>query len=150
MIDEEEKQKYCEASKCKDCVGWHKYCNAECCKTIFLNIDPRELDKGCNYFDVHVGKLGLDEIRYYRYHDVAYLRGLLRFKKERIHVIGRKVVYLWACNRLNGNLCIDHPDKKPELCKLLTAETAKVAHKEFRLTPNCLFKYKSKEVKKND
>jgi hypothetical protein len=150
MISEEEKQKYCEATKCSNCTQWLHHCDAECCRSIFLNIDPKELENGSKYYDCRVGVLGLDEIRYYKYHDVAYVRGLLRFKKERIHVIGRKVVYLWTCSKLKDNLCLDHPDKKPELCKLLTAETAMAGNDAFRLTSNCLFKYKSKEVKQDD
>lgn len=150
MISEEEKQKYCEATKCSECTQWLHHCNAECCSSIFLNIDPKVLDGCSTYFNCRVDKLSVDEVKYYRHHDVTYTRGVLRFKKDRIHVIGRKVVYLWRCNRLKDNLCLDHPDKKPELCKLLTSETAKVKNDAFRLTQNCLFKYKSREVKKDD
>lgn len=150
MIDEEEKQKYCEAAKCENCTQWNKYCNAECCRSVFLNIDPKLLGGGGRYLFINPGKIGLSNIIYYRNHDVDYLRGLLRFKKERIEVIGRKVIYFWDCCRLNGNLCLDHPDKKPELCKLLTLETAKLSGQPFELTPNCLFKYKCKEVRKDD
>jgi len=150
MIDEEEKQKYCEATKCENCVQWHKHCNAECCRSISLNIDSKLLEGGGRYISVNPGKLGMSDIKYYSNHGVDYLRGLLRFKKERIEVIGRKVIYFWDCNRLNGNLCLDHPDKKPKLCKALTLDSAKVINKTFGVTPNCLFKYKSKEVKKND
>ena len=150
MIDEEEHKKYCEATKCDKCTQWHKYCNAECCRSIFLNIPVERLEGDGKYIFLNPGKIGLSDIIYYRNHDVDYLRGLLRFKKERIEVIGRKVIYFWDCNRLNGNLCLDHPDKKPELCKALTLDSAKVINKTFGVTPNCLFKYKSKEVKKND
>ena len=150
MISEEEKQKYCEASKCKDCVHWHKYCNAECCRTILLNIDPKELEKGGIYFTTRPDKLTHSEVIYYRNHDVQYIRGLLRFRKDRIEVIGKKVLYFHDCSRLDGNMCLDHPDKKPELCKFLTSETAQMMDRGFTLTPNCMFKYKSREVKEDD
>ncbi len=150
MIDEEEKQKYCEASKCENCTQWHHHCNAECCRSIFLNIDLKLLEGPGRYVFLNPGKMGMSDIKYYANHDVDYLRGLLRFKKERIEVIGRRVIYFWDCKRLNGNLCLDHPDKKPELCKALTSESAKIVSKAFGVTPNCLFKYKSREVKEDD
>lgn len=150
MIDEEEKQKYCEAAKCENCLEWHKHCNAECCRSVFLNIPLEMLEGGGRYVLVNPGKIGLSDIKYYKNRDVDYLRGLLRFKKERIEVIGRKIIYFWDCSRLNGHLCLDHPDKKPELCKMLTLDTAKLPGQPFALTPNCLFKYKSREVKKDD
>lgn len=150
MINEEEKQKYCEASKCENCTQWHKYCNAECCRSISLNIDLELLDGPGRYVFINPGKMGMSDIKYYANHGVDYLRGLLRFKRERIEVIGRKIIYFWDCSRLNGNLCLDHPDKKPELCKSLTVESAKVINKTFGVTPNCLFKYKSREVKQDD
>ena len=150
MIDEEEKQKYIEASKCDKCTQWHHHCNAECCRSIFLDIKPELLEGGGRYVFINPGKLGMSDIKYYKNHDVDYLRGLLRFKKERIEVIGRKVIYFWDCSRLNGNLCLDHPDKKPNLCKALTMDSAKVINETFGVTQNCLFKYKSREVKKND
>lgn len=151
MISEEENQKYCEASKCENCTEWHKYCNSECCKTVFLNIDLSELDKGAMYVSIKPSKpLGLGDIKYYKHRDVQYVRGMLRFRKDRIIVVGRKILYYYPCNRLNGNLCLDHPDKKPELCKMLTLETSKLPGQPFALTPNCLFKYKCKEVKEDD
>ena len=56
MIDEEEKQKYLEATKCENCTQWHKYCNAECCKSIILNVDPEKIYKSGNYVILNTGK----------------------------------------------------------------------------------------------
>ena len=151
MIDEEEKQRYVEASKCENCTQWHKHCNAECCKIVRINLDPKELDKVSTYLCIKPrGRFGMDDIRYYRYRDVGYVRGMLRFKKERLTAIGGVIYYFHPCSRLKDNLCLDHPNNKPEICKTLTLETAKLANSPIYLTPNCLFKYKSKEVKKND
>lgn len=151
MISEEENKKYCEASKCDNCTQWHKYCNAECCSIVVINIDLKELDKTVKYLSITPGKrLGLSDIKYYQNRDVEYIRGLLRFRKDRLEIIGRKIYYMYPCKRLDGNMCIDHPDKKPELCKSLTLETAQLPGQPFALTENCLFKYKSREVKKND
>ena len=150
MISEEEQQKYVEATKCENCLQWHKHCNSECCRSIVLNVDLKELDAGVKYLAIKPkNKLGIDDIRYYRFHDVEYVRGLLRFKKERIVVVGRKVFYIHDYSRLDGNLCLDHPNKKPLLCQELNLETAKILKDRFELTNNCLFKYKCKEVKKD-
>jgi len=146
MISEEEKQRYAEASKCSNCLQWHHYCKAECCKIVFLKIDLDELKKSGKYISIKV-KQPFTDWRYYSLRDVEYLRGLLRFKKERIVVVGRKVMYIHPCKLLKNNLCEGHPDKKPELCKLLTLETSKLLGQGFELTDNCLFKYKCKEVK---
>ncbi len=147
MISEEEKQRYAEASKCEDCINWHKHCKAECCKIIFLKIDPKELEKPGTYLNIKV-KQPFTEWRYYSLRDVQCLRGLLRFKKDRIIVVGRKVMYIYNCDLLTENfLCEGHPNNKPELCRLLTLETAKIPGQPFELTDNCLFKYKCKEVK---
>ena len=146
MISEEEKERYIEATKCSECAQWHHHCQAECCKIIFLNIDPKELEGPGKYFTVKV-KPSFTDFRYYSLRDVEYLRGILRFRKDRIIVVGRKVMYIYNCNLLTEDLkCLGHPDKKPELCKFLTLETAKLPGQPFELTDNCLFKYKCKEV----
>ena len=146
MISEEEKQRYAEAAKCSECTQWHHHCKAECCKIVFLKIDPEELKKPGRYCVIKP-KQPFREYRYYSLRDVQYTRGMLRFKKDRIVVVGRKVMYIYPCKLLKNNLCEGHPDKKPELCKLLTLETSKLLGQGFELTDNCLFKYKCKEVK---
>ncbi len=149
MISEEEKQRYAEASKCSECAQWHHHCKAECCKILFINIDPNELEKPGKYLTIKV-KPPFTDYRYYSLHDVEYLRGFLRFRKDRIIVVGRKVMYVHNCKLLTEDLkCEGHPDKKPELCQVLTLETVKILGQPFELTDNCLFKYKCKEVKKD-
>jgi len=149
MISEEEKQRYAQAAKCHDCIHWHKHCKAECCKIIFLKIDPEELEKPGKLLTIKV-KQPFRDYRYYSLHDVEYIRGFLRFKKDRIVVVGRKVMYVYNCKLLTDDLkCEGHPDNKPELCKLLTLETANLLGEGFQLTDNCLFKYKRREVKED-
>ncbi len=149
MISEEEIKRYAEAAKCHDCIHWHKHCKAECCKIIFLKIDPKELEKPGKLLTIKV-KQPFRDYRYYSLHDVEYIRGFLRFKKDRIVVVGRKVIYVHDCKLLTDDfLCKGHPDNKPELCKLLTLETAKLPGQLYELTDNCLFKYKCKEVKED-
>ncbi len=145
MISEEDKQRYLEASKCNDCLGWHKHCEAECCKIVFLKIDPEVLERPGKYLTLKT-KPGFSDWRYYQLREVEHLRGFLRFRKDRIVVVGRKVMYIFNCKLLKNNLCEGHPDKKPELCKFLTLETANLIGEGFELTDNCLFKYKCKEV----
>ena len=149
MISEEDRERYVQAAKCHDCLSWHKHCNAECCKIIFLKIDPKELDKPGKYITIRPA-VPFSDWRYFWFHDVEYLRGVLRFKKDRIIAVGRKVMYIHDCKMLNGNMCKLHKKGKPELCKALTLETAKLSGTPFELTDNCLFKYKCKEVKEND
>lgn len=148
MINEEDKQRYFEASNCHDCLGWHKHCKAECCKIIFIKIDPEKLEKPGKYF-ITKPKQPFTDWRYYSLRDVQYTRGILRFRKDRIFIVGRKVMYIYPCKLLKNNLCEGHPDKKPELCRMLTLEVAKLPNQPFELTDNCLFKYKRKEVKEN-
>jgi len=146
MISEEDKERYVEASKCEDCLSWHKHCNAECCRIVFLKIDPEQLKKPGRFFTIRTER-PLEDWRYYHLRDVECVRGLLRFRKDRIFVVGRKVMYIHDCKFLKNNLCEGHPDHKPELCRLLTLETSQLPGQPFELTDNCLFKYKYKEVK---
>ncbi len=149
MISEEEKERQVEAVGCRDCLSWHDHCKSECCKIVYLNIDPERLKEPGKYFTLRP-KQPFRDRWYYSLRDVGFVRGLLRFKKSRIIVVGRKVMYVYPCKLLNGFLCGGHPDKKPELCKALTLETAKLLGQRFELTSNCLFKYKRREVKEID
>lgn len=144
-ITEEDVIRYREAKTCNDCPGWHKHCNAECCKVVKIIVDLKTLEKGFKYLTIKPNKpLGLSDIIYYRLRGVQYMRGLLRFQKDRIEVIGRNVYYYHPCSKLKGNFCEDHPHKKPLLCKSLTLETANLPGQPFAVTDNCLFKYKEK------
>lgn len=146
-MDEIEEQRYKEASKCDGCVNWLKHCNAECCKQIIISMNPKHFKAEGKYLTVDPGKkLGLSDIKYYKLHDVEYLRGVLRFRSDRIFVKGNILVYKYECQYLKDNLCIGHPHNKPDVCKSLTLETAKLPEQNFVLTDNCLFKYKAREV----
>lgn len=147
MISQEDSERFLEAQKCKDCIGWHSHCKAECCKIIFLNIDIKRLEGNGKIFTIKPNpSISLRDRRYYQLRDVECIRNVLRFKKERIVVIGRKVMYIYPCKLLKGNLCEEHLKNKPDLCKALTLETAHMENGSFELTENCLFKYKSREV----
>lgn len=146
-ITEEDVKRFEEAKTCKGCLGWHKYCKAECCKTIELNIDPKLIDKSkTEYLVIRINRnMSPSDQYYYMLHDVRYTRNTLRFRKDRLKVIGRKVYYFYKCNLLDeNNLCKGHPNNKPELCKKLTLETSNIKKGGYMLTDNCLFKYKMK------
>lgn len=144
MISEEDQDRILEAQKCETCPEWHKHCKAECCKIVYLKIDPQRLKGHAKYLNMRVsGTLSLSERRYYRLRDVPYIRGVLRFQKDRILVAGGKIMYIYPCKLLDDNLlCKGHPDDKPEICRKLTKETAWLPGQPFKLTDNCLFKYK--------
>lgn len=146
MISQEEKCRFHESLKCKDCKGWLKHCNAECCKIVYVNIDPIDLEGGGRFLSIKPeNPLSLNDQRYYMFRGVQYVRGFLRFRKDRIVVVGKLVTYVHPCARLKNNLC-EIQDTKPELCKAINLETANLPGQPFRVTDNCLFKYKGKEV----
>ena len=152
MVEKKDKSRYEEAKSCKDCLGWHKHCKAECCKTIFLRIKKSENDAAPgNYYVLKIGReLSPSDQRYYRLHDVRYTRMTLRFLKSRIYEIGGDVFYVYPCSLLDkNNLCTEHGKNKPKICKELTEETASKPNNRFMLTNNCLFKYKEKGGSKN-
>ena len=141
----EDVKRFQEAKVCNDCLGWHKHCKAECCKIVSLNIDPALLETQSEYLIIKVKPMTPSDQRYYRLRDVRYARGTLRFRKDRIHVFGRKVFYIHQCELLDeNNLCKGHPFNKPKLCKALTLDTAEETQKGYFVTDNCLFKYKEK------
>ena len=150
MISEEDKARYAECVNCTTCQEWHHHCNAECCKLVWLDIDPRKMDEGVKYLTIKPNRhLSVDEIRYHKYREIEYVRGMLRLRKDRIYIIGHKIVYLFPCSQLENNLCKLHGKNKPKICESLTLESAKVHNDSFIVTDNCLFKYKAKEVIKH-
>lgn len=148
MKSEEDKKLIEEASSCANCKQWLHRCCAECCKTVLLNINPVALKNGGKYLTILPSTpLGPGDRAYYKLRDVEMIRGYLRFKKERIRIIGQKIYYIHTCSALENNLCKLHPNGKPEICKYLTLETAQNPERNVYVTDNCLFKYKLQEVK---
>lgn len=143
-INEEDMERIREAKGCKDCIGWLKHCKAECCKIVSLNIDTKILEGNSRYLLIKVKPISPSDQRYYRLRDVRYTRGTLQFRKDRIHIVGRRIFYLYPCKLLKDNLCTGHPNVKPQLCKSLTLDTANQLNQGFFVTDNCLFKYKQK------
>ena len=149
MISEDENERFVESLKCRECTDWHHHCKSECCKIIYINVNPEKMNGAGKLLTIRPDKpLSLNDQRYFGMRDAQCIRGLVRFKKDRIRVIGNQLIYLYPCKHLQeDNLCGVHSKCKPEICQALTLETAKLPGQAFKLTPNCLFKYKCKEVK---
>ncbi len=147
MISMEDSKRIEESKKCKECIDWHHHCKSECCKIMYLEIDPERLKTNSRFVDIKVKELRMNEILYHRLRDVSYVRGFLRFPKKNISVVGNLILYIKSCSQLDGYLCKGHPDNKPEICKLVTFESSKIPGMPFRITDNCLFKYKTREDK---
>ena len=144
MISEEEKLRIKEARTCKTCLEWHKHCNAECCKLIFLGKDLTILDTKKQTINIHK-LVSASEKWYYNLHGVNYAHGILRFPKEHCHIIKDEVIYFRPCDYLTeDNLCLGHPENKPDLCKGLLLDPIVIPNKA-RVTNNCLIKYKLME-----
>ena len=139
MMSVEEKKKLEDAFDAKDCLDWHKHCNAECCRMIFLGVTHEDI-KGNSFFIKIPAHPNYDERRYYKYHDVNYVHGNLMYRRDRCFVVDGDVVYKFDCENLVDCKCILHPDGKPSVCKELTEEKTK--SRRFRVTKNCLFRYK--------
>jgi len=143
MISEEDSERLVEAKKCGGCVGWLKHCKAECCRIVYINVEPSKVEAFGKYLNVAVPKdFSMSDRTYYLLRDVPLVRGFLRFQKDRIHIIGRQVVYIYDCKFLEGNLCKGHPDNKPDTCKFLTMDNLELLDGKIKLTDNCLFRYK--------
>ena len=134
-----------EAKKCTSCLEWHKYCNAECCKQITIKQSPFCLRIKDKYVSV-VKNLSMNDRWYYSLHGVKIVHGRLLFEKKYCKPKGEYILYFKPCELLDeNNMCKGHPDKKPDICKYLTEQTAKNVKKGVTLTKNCLFKYKLME-----
>lgn len=141
MKSEEDKIRFEEARSCNDCLGWHKYCKAECCKLVFLNISLEHFNQHKNFVYVHK-VLDRDKKRYYQLRGVVYMHGILKFPKEYCFYTGNKIIYARPCDLLDGFLCKEHPSKKPKFCQDLNLENLGKENNNFEVTDNCLFKYK--------
>ena len=129
-----------EAKKCNSCLDWHKHCESECCRIVFIHINPNLLKEKGDYLIVKK-LLTKDLIWYYKLREVIYAHGIMKFPKKNCVVSGNRIAYLKSCKLLSGNLCKNHPDRKPIFCQQLILKTAE----KNTLTDNCMFKYQLME-----
>lgn len=148
-MSEEDKVRIEDAKTCEGCLGWHKHCHAECCNIVFIkDVDPKVLDIGGKF--LNLGASASDDRYYYKLRDVNCVHGYLRFRKDRIKMIGKQMIYFYPCKMLGEDLLCKIHEKKPKLCRALTLETASIPNQPFKATDNCLYKYKQVEVNIND
>jgi hypothetical protein len=142
MISEEDNKRIEEARKCDNCLDWHKYCDAECCKQVTLPIRPKILERK----GAHIGipnKLNMNDRWYYALHGAKMIHERLLFEKKYCKVVDGVVIYFKKCDLLDeNNLCKGHPNNKPKVCQKLNEYMSKLKNKSVVITPNCLFKYK--------
>ncbi len=137
-----------EAKACDDCLCWLKYCKAECCSEFHFLVNPRSdvaIDHGILKLRIPMTP---DRKWYYRLHGVKVVDDVLHIPQEYSHFTPTLIVVRMKCNLLTeDNLCLGHPDSKPDFCKSLKLETAKKLSQlesgpRVFLTPNCLFNFK--------
>ncbi len=141
-----------EAKKCNSCLEWHKHCNAECCKSIFIHSNIMKLYSIGDMLIVDK-ILTPDDRWYFKLHGVTCLRQQLRFPKKHIYIQHKDkntLLYMRKCDYLlPDNTCKGHPDKKPKICQKLTNAMVSGGLKGIALTYNCLYRYKNMEETKN-
>lgn len=132
------------AKNTEDCLEWLDVCQAECCRSINVYIKAKMTS--VNAMVQLKQDISEDMLEYYKWHKVKILgKRLMLFPRKYLKKIKKsKLKYEYTCPcemLLKNNHCSVHgTDRKPKLCRQLTAETARYMMKN--LTPNCLFKYK--------
>lgn len=133
-----------EAKNCNSCLNWHKYCNAECCRSISFTYDVKKdvkVKRGMFFVAKFNGKISEDLKRYYDLHDVRVRDSRVMVRIKDFDIRDGLLIIHKKCKLLNDDLtCSAHPDKKPEVCKELNENT--INEKRFLSTPNCMFRYK--------
>jgi hypothetical protein len=145
MMSERDKMLSEEAKSCSTCLEWHKHCKAECCFSIFLDIDPARLKGEGRFIDIPKA-LTYDDRFYFKLHGVQYSHGMLRFEKKDCLEMFGKVVCLRPCSYLKDMKCTQHEGYRPEICKSFYGKEAKVGCITAKMTPNCLFRFKGEAV----
>lgn len=150
MMCEEDKRRVEESKNCSSCLEWHKYCQAECCKVISINISPsefkRQMESSGECMCI-IKPLLPNDRWYFKLHGIECVHGIMKFKKDRITVLDGRVIYVYKCDFLTEEMkCKGHPSNKPNICKDLDVEIVRTGRRNFFVTKNCLFRYKNLEV----
>ena len=131
-----------------DCTQWLDVCEASCCKSMSFVINNSQalfsIQKG-QIYKLYLPPMEKSLVDYYRYHGVrVWGDSTLNVRLNNYEIIGDRLIVYKRCNRLSkNNLCLEH-ESKPDVCKALTIKTCR--DPQFRLTKNCLFKYKTEEL----
>lgn len=146
MNQESEKQRLEEAKTCKDCPGWLKHCNAECCRILQFTLQGRSKRKIRIGEKIEYGFMGSpDMIEYYEMHGIMYdqRKKALIIKPIQFLYMEPNLFIMRTCNNLtkDGKCVLHGTDKKPPICAKLNEETVGKIHNAI-VTMNCLFRYK--------
>lgn len=124
-------------SKCDNCLCWHKFCNAECCRQFRWKV--RTPQKKGNILAMEINDL--DMLRYYKLHGCEIIGNQAIVRLNKFKQDGEHIIIYKKCRALKNNLCSFHNKKsQPKICKYPNKE--KSDKKGVFLTRNCLFKSK--------
>lgn len=125
--------------ECHNCLTWHKYCDAECCRQFVFKVPKHTKIKRNQLLILNVICDNNDAF-YYRLHGCIYNPGKLTIPVKKFKRYGEIVIFFNDCQWLTDTLkCKGHPDVKPEACKSYDIEN--LDKTKCYLTPNCRFKY---------
>lgn len=125
-----------ECGRCKDCLPWLKYCNAECCRVIRISVKHIPKKWKGNILRLRTS-LTPDQIWYFRLHGCHYRSGVLTVFTKNSEIKGEHIYVYRDCDLLENNLCTGHPNDKPMICRALEPEN--IPEDAF-LTDNCYMK----------
>ena len=129
------------AKNAHSCLDWLDVCKAECCRMFQITIAlPSKPRKG-SLLAVSYPLLNDDLRFYYELHGVRTTKDALYIRLNNFTYEHGKLTVYRKCDYLTPeNTCQGHPDKKPEVCKILTHKNRSGV--DYVITPNCLFNYK--------
>lgn len=130
-----------EAKACYNCLCWLQYCMAECCRQFYFPLGPQsDIVVEGGRVKVRI-RMTLDRRWYFKLHGVEVDADVLVIPAKHCNFRSGLLSVYMPCSLLTvDNLCSGHPEKKPDLCKKLTLDSARQGI--YHLTSNCLFAYK--------
>lgn len=123
----------------KSCLEQHPICHANCCRQVKISLNE---PLGERSILAVKGFLTKDMQWYWRLRGCTYdsRRGITFFHLS-IYDIEEHDGYLILhrdCKLLKGNLCVGHPDKKPEFCKIMDVNNPSSVTSKMYVTKGCL------------
>jgi len=105
---------------CKDCKVWHKYCNSECCKTFYLNINPIIEYLPNTVYAFKITDMSDDLKKYFECHNVQFFdKKTLMINSKDFVVNGSKILVNMKCKHLDsrGNCKVYRSIFRPKICE---------------------------------
>ena len=125
-----------------DCLSWHQFCNAECCRQWSLKDEGQDLSQQ----KIRIFGLFLpDIIRYYELHGAKYRKPWLYIPTKNAKRHNGRIFILNRCKALTkDNRCSLHGQpSKPKVCQELNYDNV-VAGKFYggaKITPRCKYQF---------